>query len=162
MYFGEAQTVLDEKGRLTVPRHFRQTMDVLSHVVWYMTRGFDHSIFLFPQPAWETIREQASRFPAMNAEAADFRRLFFASVARSQLDRQGRVSIPCHLREYARVDHDVALIGVDDHLELWSREAWRSFQESKEAEFRRMATQLFAGEQAVGRNNEGGRPNHGD
>ncbi len=144
MYFGEAQTVLDDKGRITVSRRFRETMNVLGHTLWYMTRGFDGSIFLFPRDEWEKIRAQARTRPSMDATAIDFRRMFFGSVAEVQPDRQGRMSIPPHLRKHAGLDKEAVLIGVDDHLELWDRKAWDAFQEGNESNFKSMATELFA------------------
>ena len=81
MYFGEAQTALDSKGRITIPRRFRETMDVLGHAIWYISRGFDNSLFLFHREEWEKIRKQVSRYSSMNARALDFRRLLFGSVA---------------------------------------------------------------------------------
>ena len=144
MYFGEAQTVLDDKGRITVSRRYRETMSVLGHAIWYMTRGFDGSIFLFPREEWQKIRTQAGRYSSMDAQAIDFRRMFFGSVAEVQPDRQGRMSVPQHLREHAGLDKEAVLIGVDDHLELWSRDAWRGYQEANEEKFKEMASGLFS------------------
>lgn len=149
MYFGEAQTVLDDKGRITVPRRFRETMDVLGHVLWYMTRGFDGSIFLFPREEWDKIREQAKQYASMDARAIDFRRMFFGSVSEVRPDRQGRMPVAAHLREHAGLEREAVLIGVDDHLELWSRDAWRAYQAGKESEFKQIAAELFV---------SGGRP----
>ena len=143
MYFGEAQTVLDDKGRITVSRRFRDTMNVLGHAVWYMTRGYDGSIFIFPKEVWDSIRAQASSHATMDAQAVDFRRMFYGSVAEVKPDNQGRFSVPSHLREYAGLDKEAVLLGVDDHLELWSREGWRAFQEGKQPEYKEMASQLF-------------------
>lgn len=143
MYFGEASTALDDKGRITVPRRLRQVMDVLGHVLWYMTRGFDGSVFLFPREEWDKIRAQAQKYSSMDTQAIDFRRLFFGSVAEVRPDRQGRMSVPAHLRDHAGLDKDAVLIGVDDHLELWSREAWRAFQEKRDPEYKQMAAKLF-------------------
>lgn len=143
MYFGESQTILDDKGRITVPRRLRETMKVLGHTLWYMTRGFDSSIFLFPRQEWDKIQSQASRFSSMDGRAIDFRRMLFGSVAEFQLDRQGRIPVPQHLREHAGLDKEAALIGVDDHLELWSREAWKNFQQRNEDQFKQMASDLF-------------------
>lgn len=148
MYFGEYQTKLDDKARITVPRRIRESMDVYGHAVWYMTRGFDHCIFLFHRDGWNEIRSQASRYSSMNAEALDFRRLFFGSVAEAKPDSQGRMAVPPHLREHAGLNKDVVLIGVDDHIELWSPEAWRTFREASEAKYREMAAPLFAGDGA--------------
>ena len=151
MYFGESQTRLDDKGRITVPRRMRDTMRVLGHDVWYMTQGFDHAVFLFHRDEWNKIRGQVSRYSSMDARALDFRRLLFGSVAEVRVDRQGRVPVAPHLREHAGLDEkgdsEAVLIGVDDHLELWSKNAWRAFKDSQEADFKEMATRLFVGEQ---------------
>lgn len=144
MYYGESQTAVDEKGRITVSRKFRDTMSVLGHVLWYMTRGYDGSIFLFPKEEWDKIRSQASTHSTLDAHAIDVRRMMFGSVAEVQPDRQGRLSIPSHLREYAGLDKEAALVGVGEHLELWSKDRWRAFQESKEEQYKTMASGLFA------------------
>ena len=147
MYYGEASTVLDDKGRITVPRRIRETMNVLGHIQWFMTRGFDGAIFLFPRQEWEKIRAQAANHPSMG-KAIDFRRMLFGSVAEVQADRQGRMAVPPHLREHAGLERDAVLIGVDDHLELWSRDNWAAFQKRQQKEFKEMAEQLFAGNDA--------------
>lgn len=148
MYFGEAQTSVDEKGRINVSRRFRETMRVLGHTLWYMTRGFDGSIFLFPRDEWEKIRLQARTRPSMDANAIDFRRMFFGSVAEVQPDRQGRMLVPQHLREYAGLGKEAVLIGVDDHLEIWDRDAWRSFQDDNQSTYKQTATEVLAGAEA--------------
>lgn len=149
VYFGEYLARFDDKGRITIPRRFRDTMRVLGHAVWYLTRGFDHSVFLFHCDEWNKIRTQAARHSSMYAKAIDFRRLFFGSVAEARPDGQGRLSVPSHLREHAGLEKDAVLIGVDDHLELWNKDAWRSFQESQEAEYKQMASQLFVKEEEL-------------
>ena len=143
MYSGEAITALDDKNRITVPRKYRDVMDGLGHSQFFMTRGFDKSIFLFPRQQWDIIRGQAARYSSMDAHAIDFRRMFFGSVEEVQLDKQGRVPVPPHLREHAEIDKDIVFVGVDDHLELWSRENWRAFQERQENAFKQTAAALF-------------------
>lgn len=146
MYFGESQTSVDEKGRVTVSRRFRETMDVLGHVLWYMTRGYDGSVFIFPKEQWDKIREQASAYSSMDSRAIDFRRMFFGSVAEVRPDRQGRMLVPPHLREHAQLEKEAVLIGCDDHLELWSREGWRQYQGGMEAAYKEMGSELFSPE----------------
>jgi len=143
VYFGEAQTKLDDKGRITVPRRVRETMDVEGHAIWYMTRGFDHCIFLFHRDTWRDIQSQVNRYSSMNAQTLDFRRLFFSSVAEAKPDGQGRMAMPAHLREHAGIEKEAVLIGVGDHLELWNPESWRAFAEGKDAEYKEMAGPLF-------------------
>lgn len=144
MYFGESTTKLDDKGRITVPRRVRETMDVCGHAIWYMTRGFDRSIFLFPREEWMKIREQAGRFSSMDTRVTDFRRLFFAGVAEAKPDNQGRIMVPPHLRTHAGLEDEGVLIGVDDHLELWNKDTWRTFVEGKDTEYKEMAASVFS------------------
>lgn len=146
MYLGEAITRLDEKGRITIPRAMRDRMEAFGHIVWYMTRGFDGSIFMVERSEWDKLRAQIGRFSAMDAKTIDFRRFFFGSIAEVRMDAQGRMAVPQHLREYAGLDKDVVVLGVDNHIELWDREAWRAYQRAKEAEFREMAGNLFSGD----------------
>ena len=64
--------------------------------------------------------------------------------------------VPQHLRDHAGLEKEAVLIGVEDHLELWSKDAWRAFQDMKEAEYKEMASQLFVSdEQEVGRDLKG-------
>lgn len=118
-------------------------MDVMGHAIWFMTRGFDGSIFLFPKDQWDRIREQASNYSSMDSRAVDFRRMFFGSVSEVRPDRQGRIPVPQHLREHAGLEKEAVLIGCDDHLELWSREGWKQYQEAMEAQYKEMGRELF-------------------
>lgn len=149
MYYGEYSLNIDEKGRITVPRRTRETMEVLGHIVWYLTRGFDRSIFLFHRDEWNKIRQFVAKFPSMDAKVLDFRRLFFSSVAEARLDNQGRLIIPTHLREHAGLDKEAVLLGVDDHLELWSKDTWRAFVAGKEAEYKTMAIPVFSSNEGI-------------
>jgi MraZ protein len=142
-YSGEYGAKIDDKGRISVPRRFRVSMEAFGHTRWYLTRGFDRCVAFYTHDAWEQIHGQVQRFSTMNAKALDFRRMFFGSVAEAQMDGQGRMSIPPHLREYAGLDKDAVLIGVDDHMELWSKDAWVAFQEQNMADYKEMASHLF-------------------
>lgn len=144
-YFGEFPATLDDKGRVTMPRQFREIMNVLKHHSWYMTRGFDNCVFLFHEAEWARIRKQASGFTVMHGKALDFNRMFFGSVAETKPDQQGRMNVPAHLREYAGLQKEAVIIGVDNHLELWSKDKWRAFQSAHEDTYKEMASQLFMG-----------------
>ena len=51
-------------------------------------------------------------------------RPFFACAAKCELDAQGRALLPQGLRDFAGLTKNVAVIGCDDHAELWDSEAW--------------------------------------
>lgn len=148
MYHGEANTSIDDKGRLNVPKEFRDAMDFLDHETWYVTRGFDGYLFLFEKQEWLKIIgiiENASPSGSLSTYLLDFQRLFIGGAAKIKRDTSGRFLLPAHLREFADVDREGVLIGVRDHLELWNKDRWRDFQQSSMKSFKEMASELFGG-----------------
>lgn len=130
MFLGEFVHVLDSKGRLTVPAKFRAELDG-SFVV---TRGIDRCLALFPIPKWEELAERVSELPLTVRQARAFRRLLFANATDVSPDGQGRILIPPRLREYAGIDGEVVVAGLNDHIELWSPEAWNGESERVEGD----------------------------
>jgi len=59
-----------------------------------------------------------------------------------ELDRQGRVSIPQHLREYAKIDRDAVVVGVGSRLEIWGLENWKRYIAKIQAEAPGLASEL--------------------
>jgi MraZ protein len=157
MYFGEYTVKVDDKGRLTVPSRLRNVMEVEGDAVWYMTRGFDGCIAMYPRDEWRRIRAQVSRYSSMNPKALDFRRMFFSSMGEAKIDGQGRMAVAPHLRELGGIDaeSEAVLIGVDDHLEIWNLDRWRSFQSGNEAAYKEMATLISMGDGMQGVEAEG-------
>jgi MraZ protein len=149
MYYGESSTSLDDKGRLSVPVQFRTVMDAHDHDVWYLTRGFDGAVFLFEKAAWQALPLNGRSGSPLEPRMLDFRRMFLGSVAKVKRDRQGRLTIPAHLREYAGIDREAVLLGVEDHLEVWSKENWRGFQARQAEQYKAMAAELFGTEKSA-------------
>ena len=144
MYYGEVHTTLDPKGRFMPPKDFRTVMDALDHEVWYMTRGFDGAIFLFPQEQWKALRGQLGQSNPLDPRMLDFRRLFLGSIAKVKRDGQSRLSVPAPLREYAEISKEIVLLGVEDHLEIWSHDTWRAYQKDQAVQYKAMAEELFS------------------
>lgn len=143
MYYGEAHTALDEKGRLAVPMQFRRVMETMDHDTWFITRGYDDSLFLFHKERWDKLIDEEIPNDTLNPSILDFRRFLVGSAMKVKVDRQGRLSVPQYLREYAGVDRDGVLLGMQDHLQLWSESNWREFNRRQAAEYKKMAAELF-------------------
>ena len=156
MYYGESSTSLDDKGRMNLPLQFRSVMDALDHDTWFMTRGFDGAVFLFEKEQWAKLQQETKGFSTLDPRMLDFRRFFLGSVAKVKRDGQGRLPVPGHLREYAGIDREAVLIGVEDHLELWGKETWRAFQQEQAQQYKAMAAELF------GRKHGGAAATEGD
>jgi MraZ protein len=143
VYYGEAYTSVDDKGRVNVPKEFRLQMEARDHDTWFVTRGFDGSLFLFEKTEWEKLLEKARAKAAIEPKMLDFRRFLLGSASKIKVDAQGRLSVPAPLREYADIDREAVLLGVEDHLELWNKENWRAFQKAQLENYKSMAAELF-------------------
>lgn len=129
MFFGEHEHTIDDKSRLTLPARFR---DALAGGV-VLARGLERQIDVYPREGWQvTVESRLAELDPLSREARDLRRFFYAGMADSELDKQGRVLIPPALARHASLSKDVVIAGVYDHLEIWDRTAWASHLQAVE------------------------------
>jgi MraZ protein len=131
MFLGEYQHTLDPKGRVILPSAFRaQLKDGL-----VMTVGLDHCLTVHPTDEWERVVEGLRALRTTDRRERMFARVMTASAHAEELDRQGRITIPARLREYAGLTDRVAVVGADNRVELWDAERWDSYREEAMADF---------------------------
>jgi MraZ protein len=139
MLVGEYEHVIDEKNRLTFPAKFRQAFadGIL------LTRGLDGCVFAYRRPDWaRSVESRLAALDPLSEAGRRMRRFFFGGAAQAELDRQGRVIVPAHLIEHAKLGRDVTVVGVHDHLEIWDRAAWRRELERVEGSAEDVAERL--------------------
>jgi MraZ protein len=121
MFLGEHQHSLDAKGRLILPARFRDQLEGGA----VMAKALDGCLAVYPLAEFDQVarrlRETRGRGPVERQAA----RTFFAGAVEIAPDKQGRVAIPQHLREYAALDRDVIVAGNFDHIELWDAQRFR-------------------------------------
>jgi MraZ protein len=142
MYWGEFSSRLDEKGRITVPRRFREAMNTLGHFVWYLTVGYDGALFMFHREEWERLCKRARAGSSIDPDTIHFRRVLFGSAFEVRPDNQGRVPIPETLRDHAGLNKETVIIGLDGHIEVWDRDAWRAYRQQQVANLPEMAKRM--------------------
>ena len=124
MFLGEYTHTIDEKGRLTLPAKYRT--DLASGVV--VTRGLDKCLVVFPMEEWRKLSDKVDALPLTDMQAREFRRLLFSGAVDAELDKQGRVLLPQYLREYAGLNGNVIVTGLNTHMEIWAPEAWNTIR----------------------------------
>ena len=122
MFYGTHEHTIDEKNRLTLPAKFR---DALGGGV-VLVRGIDRTVDVYPRSSWEANAERISALDSLTREAREMKRFVFAGATVTDLDKQGRVLVPTDLARHASLGRDVAVVGVDDHIEIWDRPQWAS------------------------------------
>jgi MraZ protein len=73
------------------------------------------------------------------------KRRFHASSSDEALDAAGRVRLPRQMIERADLGRRCIVVGVDDHIEVWSPERWAAEQSEIEEQTDRVARDLAAG-----------------
>lgn len=122
MLLGTYEHTVDDKSRLTLPARFRAAF--AEGVV--LSRGMEGCLNAYPPADWDRVLQaRLAELDPFSAEARRVRRYFYSGTAKGELDRQGRVAIPPPLVEYAKLGRDVVVAGIDDHVEIWDRAAWR-------------------------------------
>lgn len=121
MFLGEFTHSIDDKGRLTIPAKFRG--ELAAGLV--VTRGFDQNLMVFPLKEWETLAEKIAQRPLSDQSARAFRRRVFSGAMDLEPDRQGRILLPQHLREFAGLNGEAVIAGMFNYLEIWSAAAWQ-------------------------------------
>jgi MraZ protein len=122
---GTHPRTLDEKKRLVLPKRIREQVGDVTQL--FVTPGPDQSLWLYTKDELERLSAKLDQTPATDAEARVFRRLFFAQMEAVEIDRTGRILVPERLVQFAGLEHEVVLLGVRDHLELWDSQRWAAF-----------------------------------
>ncbi|WP_027184266.1 division/cell wall cluster transcriptional repressor MraZ [Desulfovibrio inopinatus] len=119
MFRGHSYRNLDAKGRLMLPPEFRETVFEHSPEGKLMLTNFDGAVAGYPMPEWQRIEESFERINILNAKVRNLQRFIISGAVEITLDKQGRILIPPHLRNYAKLEKDVVLAGVIQKFEIW-------------------------------------------
>jgi len=114
---GEYQHTLDSKGRLFIPAKLREELGD----VFYLTLSVDKCLSAYSAESWKSF---SAKVDAMSYLKQRRMRPLFAVAAKCELDGQGRIIVPAHLREYAGLIKNVTVVGCNNHAELWDESRW--------------------------------------
>ena len=118
MFFGEFEYKIDEKGRMPIPPRFRRELN--EGVV--LRPGVEKCIDANPLSEWEKLADTLTSGSVPRSKLRRLNRAIFATAFRLNIDGQGRVALPVPLRQYAGIEDEVVIAGVNDYLELWDKE----------------------------------------
>jgi len=123
MFRGSSFHTIDAKGRIIIPARFRELIRDGDRP-GVMISKLDKSLVAYPFKEWIKIEKKILSLVEKSESMRRFRRVFIGGAFECFCDRQDRILIPPTLRDYADFDKEIALAGVLDHFEIWSREKW--------------------------------------
>lgn len=123
MFMGEYHHNIDEKGRLILPSKFRNDLGES----FIITRGIDSCLFIYPKSTWDKLTSKLNELSFTKKDVRSFQRFFLSAASECVFDRQGRISISSPLITYANIDKECVVIGVNDRIEIWSKDNFDKF-----------------------------------
>ncbi len=123
MFRGRYTHGIDSKGRLSIPSRFRETLSERYDSRLVITT-YDSCLIAYPLAEWQLLEEKVAALPEFKKDTKAFLRFFYSSATDCPIDKLGRVLIPQALRDYAKLEKDVILVGALRHMEIWSKALW--------------------------------------
>ena len=132
MFKGSSFHIMDNKGRISIPVRYREILQERQDRQLILT-NWDGYILAFPHSEWVKVEAKLGEMALLRKDYRAFQRFFLSGVEECPLDRQGRILIPQNLREYAKLDREVAIVGVVRNFEIWDRERYEAHRKQLEA-----------------------------
>lgn len=126
MFRGITEHTIDPKGRISIPSKFRDILLDKYDERLVITNHYDGCLVAYPFNEWQIIEEKASKLPILKKGVEDFQRFFISGAAECSIDKLGRILIPPVLREHAKLEKDIILVGMLRKIEVWAKIRWEA------------------------------------
>ena len=124
MLIGEFKHTIDDKNRISLPMKIRK--EIGKKII--ITRGLDNCLFVYSTKEWEKISEQLGSLGMGQANIRAFNRFMLAGASEINVDSVGRILIPDHLKEFAKIKTKVVFAGVHNRVEVWNENIWKEYK----------------------------------
>lgn len=141
MFLGTHAVRLDEKGRLFLPARWREQL--AEGLV--ITKGQERCLYVWPIGEFARMSEALRAAPVTAKSLRDYGRVFFSSASDEVPDKQGRVTVPQPLRDYAAMARECTVIGANTRAEIWDSAAWTAYVGAQEEPFAQMSEEVLPG-----------------
>lgn len=141
---GRAECALDDKHRLFVPVRYRHELATEKGAHFILAMGLDACLYLYLPSQWERVVARSLEVPGFKDKRRlrAVRRQLFSNAAEAVPDEQGRILIPPHLMEHARLSREVLVLGSGDRAEIWDRARRGSMERAERRLFGRLSASL--------------------
>lgn len=139
---GHTYRNLDAKGRLMLPPEFRDVIYSFDSDGKFMLTNLDGCAVGYPIFEWEKIEKSLQESSSLKRNIRNLQRFILSGAVEVRLDKQSRVRLPTHLRDYARLEKDVILAGMGNKFEIWNKEIFENNRKKMEENFEDVVADL--------------------
>ncbi len=126
MFRGFTPLTLDSKGRLAIPSRHRDALAQRCGGQLIATLDPGRCMLLYPLPDWEVLEQRINRMPSFHPVTRQLKLFLVGSATELEMDNAGRILLPAHLREKARLEREVVLVGQGNKFEIWNSQDWQA------------------------------------
>ncbi|MDR1199812.1 MAG: cell division/cell wall cluster transcriptional repressor MraZ [Prevotellaceae bacterium] len=123
LFIGTYTSKIDAKGRIVFPAAFKSELFLHSEKRLVIQKDFyQKCLSMYTVEAWAAlVGQMKSKLNLLNREQSEFWRTFMNNRAEATPDEiSGRITVPRRLLNMIEATAEVAFIGLDDHIEIWS------------------------------------------
>lgn len=122
---GKFDAKLDDRGRIKIPSKFLSILNSNYGRGIYLTSLNGDYVWLYPLNEWELI-EQKLESIKMNPVVQEYISRTSYWGYETEIDVRGRVLVPPELRNKGKLEDNIFVLGVRDHLEIWNESLYRN------------------------------------
>ena len=113
---------IDAKGRMSFPTKLREVLGA----ELYLCAGSDNTyIAVYSSEGFDEYQNKLLNIPGKLG--SNIRRKLLSCTDKQVPDKQGRIFIAQHLREFAGISGEVVVIGSGNKAEIWDKAKWNEF-----------------------------------
>ena len=144
MFLGSFNYTIDAKGRISIPARLRKFVSPDANDTFVFTRGSLKCINIYPMNYWkELLESKLDRLNSFDPNDTKFLRLFLPSAAEDQFDTQSRLLVPKRLIEYADIEKDVIILGMNKYIEVWNPKLYEEYLKEIEEPYETIAKEVM-------------------
>ena len=118
LFVGEFHHTLDAKNRIFIPAKYRTSLGDS----FYITRKMERCLAIYSEAEWTKMTDKLNTLP--DSVVGAIKQFLYSKTVSVTPDGQGRIVLPPELMQYAAIEKNAVIIGVGDHLQIWSDALW--------------------------------------
>jgi MraZ protein len=119
---GQYEHSVDNKGRVAFPAKLRKNVSPDAEDRYTLLRGVDACLYLYPQDEWKVVENKLDKINSFSRKGRTVKRNILRYAEDVTLDKQHRISLPQHLKEWSQIDGTAIFIGSGERIEIWAPE----------------------------------------
>ncbi|MCF6268288.1 MAG: division/cell wall cluster transcriptional repressor MraZ [Melioribacteraceae bacterium] len=144
MFLGSFNYTLDAKGRIAIPARLRKFVSPDANNTFVLTRGSAKCINIYPMNYWkELLESKLDKLNSFDPKETKFMRLFLQEASEDQFDTQSRLLVPKKLIDFAEIEKDIVILGMNKYIEVWNPKLYEQYLNEIEEPYETIAKEVM-------------------